>query len=103
MYNWLYNCIQGWKESKAMNLEKRQKMMFFSYFYRHSLFFARWINYWVLMRFIILKMRDEFLFHFCLYFFGGLIIINGGITIGSLLVFVQYFGILYKNINNISP
>lgn len=102
MYNWLYSCIQGWKESKALNLEKRQKIMFVSYLHRYALFFARWINYWVLRRFIVPKMRDEFLFRFCLYFFGGIIIINGGITIGSLLVFVQYFSILYKNINNIS-
>lgn len=102
MYNWLYSCIQGWKESKALTLEKRQKIIFVSYLHKFALFFARWINYWVLRCCIVPKMRDEFLFRFCLYFFGGLIIINGGITIGSLLVFVQYFGILYKNINNIS-
>lgn len=102
MYNWLYSCIQGWKESKALTLEKKQKMIFVSYIHKFALFFARWINYWVLRCCIVPKMRDEFLFRFCLYFFGGLIIINGSITIGSLLVFVQYFGILYKNINNIS-
>jgi ATP-binding cassette subfamily B protein/subfamily B ATP-binding cassette protein MsbA len=101
-YNWLYSCIQGWKESKALNLENKQKMIFVSYLHKFALFFARWINYWVLRYFIVPKIRDEFLFRFCLYFFGGLIIINGDITIGALLVFVQYFGILYKNINNIS-
>lgn len=99
---WLYFCIQGWKETKSLNLQNNNRIKFTSYLHKSAILFARWINYWVLRRFIVPKIRDEFLFKFCLYFFGGLLIIKGKITIGSLLVFVQYFTLLYQNINNIS-
>lgn len=101
-YNWLYNSIQGWKEIKALNLQNHEKRIFVRYLHKFANYLGSWFSYWVTRVFIMPKIKDEFLFRFCLYFFGGLLIMKDRITIGALLVFIQYFGLLSKSINNVS-
>jgi ABC-type multidrug transport system fused ATPase/permease subunit len=60
----------------------------------HRRFFGTWNNYWVARVLIIPKIKEKFLMQFCLYFFGGLLIIAGRFEIGSLLVFMQYYALL---------
>ncbi len=100
--SWLYSSIQGWKEVRALNLQKHQIRTFVKYAHNYAEFMGRWINYWVLRVLIIPKIKDEFLMKFALYFFGGILIIRGDITIGSLLVFAIYYDLLSENIRLVS-
>lgn len=100
--SWLHTLIQGWKEVKALNLQKYQLRIFVRYAHNFAEYFGRWINYWVLRVLIIPKIKDEFLMKFALYFFGGLMIMRGEITIGALLVFAMYYNLLCENIRRVS-
>lgn len=99
---WLQASIQGWKEVKALNLQKQQMGIFVRYAHNFAEFFGRWINYWVARILVIPKIKDEFLMKFTLYFFGGLLIMRGEMTIGTLLVFVMYYNLLSGSIRTVS-
>lgn len=102
MSSWLHSSVQGWREIKALNLQKHEEMQFVRYIHKYAVFFGTWINYWVIRALVIPKIKDEFLMQFSLYFFGGLLIIRGNFEIGSLLVFMQYYGILSGAIKTVS-
>ena len=72
--------------------------------YAHNFaeFFGRWINYWVARILVIPKIKDEFLMKFALYFFGGLLIMRGEMTIGTLLVFAMYYHLQSGSIRTVS-
>ncbi|MCG3771990.1 MAG: putative multidrug export ATP-binding/permease protein [Nitrosomonadaceae bacterium] len=100
--SWLQNSFQGWKEVKALNLFRNQKKIFVRYLYHFAAYYARWIHYHALRGSVIPHIKDEFLMKFALYFFGGLMIMRGEITIGSLLVFAVYYTLLSKSIREVS-
>lgn len=102
MNAWLYSSLQSWKEIKALNLQNRQKVVFVSHIKKYALYYAKWIYYWTLRALVIPKIRNEFLMRFGLYFLGGLLVMNGQMSIGSLLVFVTYFEMLTKAILEVS-
>lgn len=102
MSSWLHASVQGWREVKALNLQKHEEQQFVRYIHRFSIFFSTWINYWVVRVLIIPKIKEEFLMQFSLYFLGGLLIIRGQFGIGSLLVFMQYYGILSGAVKTVS-
>lgn len=97
----IYNSLLGWREIRALNLEETCEKTFISYAERYSELFLEWIKFWVTRVLIIPKIKDEFLMQFLLYFLGGLLIFNGNITIGALLVFAQYYTQLVKTVQNI--
>ena len=99
---WLQASIQGWKEIKALNLQRHEMTHYVRFVHAHALFNSRWINYWVMRVLIIPKIKDEFLMKFALYFFGGLLIMGGQITIGSLLVFATYYNLLSDAVQSAS-
>jgi len=99
---WMDSSIQGWKEIKALNLQKKEARKFAHYAHNYAEFFSRWINYWVIRVLVIPKIVDEFLMKFSLYFFGGLLIMSGKLTIGNLLVFALYYDMLSRSIRKIS-
>jgi ATP-binding cassette subfamily B protein/subfamily B ATP-binding cassette protein MsbA len=94
MSSWLHASVQGWREIKALNLQKHEERQFVRHIHNFAIYFGTWINYWVMRVLIIPKIKEEFLMRFCLYFFGGLLIIAGRFEIGSLLVFMQYYALL---------
>ena len=102
MTAWLHASIQGWREIKALNLEKRQKIQFIRFLHNHALYFAKWINFWVARVLVIPKIKDEVFMRFGLYFFGGFLIINGHMKISDLLVFAMYYSMLSGAINSVS-
>jgi ATP-binding cassette subfamily B protein/subfamily B ATP-binding cassette protein MsbA len=101
-YNRLQTSIQGWKEVKALNLQKREKRNFVRYAHNFAEYFGRWIYYWVLRALIIPRIKDEFLMKFALYFFGGLLVMRKDITIGDLLVFSVYYELLSNSVRTVS-
>jgi ATP-binding cassette subfamily B protein/subfamily B ATP-binding cassette protein MsbA len=94
MSSWLHASVQGWREVKALNLQRHEEKQFVRYIHNFAVYFGTWINYWVARVLIVPKIKEEFLMRFCLYFFGGLLIIAGHFEIGSLLVFMQYYALL---------
>ncbi|CAH1209520.1 Putative multidrug export ATP-binding/permease protein [Paenibacillus plantiphilus] len=102
MSTWLHASIQGWKEIKALNLEKNQEIRFVGFIRKYALYYAKWINYWTMRALILPKIRDEFFMKFGLYFLGGLLIIYEGFKISDLLVFSMYYGMFSTAINTVS-
>lgn len=102
MSSWLHASVQGWRQVKALNLQKHEERQFARYTHNYAIFNGKWINYWVTRVLIIPKMKEEFLMQFSLYFLGGLLIIKGHLEIGSLLVFMQYYGILSNALETVS-
>ncbi len=102
MSSWLHASIQGWREIKALILQKHEERQFAWYIHHYAIFFGTWINYWVARVLVIPKIKEEFLMQFSLYFFGGLLIIEGHFEIGSLLVFMQYYSILSNALKTVS-
>lgn len=102
MSSWLHASVQGWREIKALNLQKHEELQFVRYIHKFAVYFGIWINFWTARALVIPKIKDEFLMQFSLYFLGGILIINGRFEIGSLLVFMQYYGILSQAIKTVS-
>jgi len=102
MNTWLHNSLQSWREVKALNLQNHQRVVFISHIKKYALYYAKWINYWTLRALIIPQIRNEFMMKFGLYFLGGMLVMKGKMTIGSLLVFATYFEMLSKAILNVS-
>lgn len=98
---WIYAALSGWREIRALNLEEACEKTFVSYAKRYSELFSVFIEFWVARFLIIPKIKDEFLLQFLLYFLGGLLIFNGNITIGALLVFAQYYSRLAETIQTV--
>lgn len=102
MSAWLHASVQGWREVKALGLYKRQERRFIRYLNNYALYFGAWINYWTARVLIVPKIKNEFLMKFGLYFFGGLLIINGKIKISDLLIFTSYYGMLSGSVQSLS-
>lgn len=102
MYSWLSASIQGWREVRALQMERVQNRQFIHYLNQFARYYSRWIHYWTARALVISKIKDDFLMRFGLYFFGGLLIIRGEISIGELLVFASYYGILSNAMRTIS-
>lgn len=99
--SWLQGSIQGWKEIKALNLEKEQSRVFAAYWHKLSRQIFAGRMYWFGNRCFI-AIKDFFITKMNLYFIGGLLIINGEITIGSLLIFMKYYEQLFQSIGSIN-
>lgn len=102
MSSWLHASVQGWREIKALNMQKHEERQFARYIHSYAIFFGLWINYWVVRVLVLPKIKDEFFMRFSLYFLGGLLILGRHLEITSLLVFMQYYGILSNALGTVS-
>lgn len=102
MTSWLHESIQGWREVKAFNLQKYETRLYFHFLHTEMIGFAKWINYWTARVLIIPKIKNECFMQFGLYLIGGLLIIEGNLNIGELLVFSVYYSLLSNAIQNVS-
>lgn len=100
--DWLLDSIQGWKEVKALAIERSEKNRLSKSFHQIGILDAKWIMYWLLNDLIIPAIKDDLIMKFMLYFVGGLLIIKGDITIGSMLIFVNYYSNFYNATNTIN-
>jgi ABC-type multidrug transport system fused ATPase/permease subunit len=87
---WLQNSLRGWQEIKAGGLEKRSSLTFTEYWHRLSEAFFRQHLFWYGNR-TFQAIKDFFITRMNLYFVGGLLIIYGEMSIGTLLVFMKYY------------
>ncbi len=102
MTSWLHESIQGWREVKAFNLQKYETRLYFHFLHTEMIGFAKWINYWTARVLIIPKIKNECFMQFGLYLIGGLLVIEGNLNIGELLVFSVYYSLLSNAIQNVS-
>lgn len=100
--SWLFASIQGWREVRALNLQKHEQIQYIKFLHKYALFFGKWINYWVARVLVIPKIKNEFLMKFSLYFIGGLLIMKGVFSIGALLLFIQYYKIVENSVQKVS-
>lgn len=100
--DWLYSVISGWREVRAMNLQEKGKEVFRNYSKKDAVYFTKVTNYWVIRNRILPRIKDEFLMQFLVYFIGGVLIYYNQLTIGSLLVFAQYYAILMTSVQEVT-
>jgi ATP-binding cassette subfamily B protein/subfamily B ATP-binding cassette protein MsbA len=100
--SWLYACVQGWRESKSLNLQKHQMRQFVDFSHKEMVRNSIWINYWTARTLVVPKIKDEFFMQFGLYFLGGLLVVHGKMDIGNLLVFVVYYKMTSNAIQTLS-
>lgn len=100
--DWLYSVISGWREVRAMNLQKQGEEVFRNYSKKDAIYFSKVTNYWVIRNQILPKIKDEFLMQFLVYFLGGILIYYNQISIGTLLVFAQYYTILSTAVQDVT-
>ncbi len=99
--NWLVNDIRGYKEVKALNIQKKEQSKFIWHWKKLCNYnFRKWMVWFANLNFIIL--RDTFIVNLSLYFIGAILIFNGEITVGSLLVFKVYYEKMMLSINKLS-
>lgn len=94
--------LQGWREVKALNLNRWQIRHFIKYVHVQALCNARWINCWTARVLIIPKIKEEFFMRFGLYFLGGLLVAKNALHISDLLVFVVYYEMMANAMKNVS-
>ena len=102
MTAWLHTSIQGWREVKALNLQRHEKRAFVHFLNERGKLFAKAVQFWTVRVLVLPKIRDDLFMQFGLYFFGGLLIINNHLKIGDLLVFSMYYAMLSGAVKTVS-
>jgi len=100
--SWLNTSIHGWREVRALNLQKHEEREFIRYNHKFANYFIPWNNYWVTRVLVIPKIKNTFILQFALYFIGGLLIMANQLSIGNLLVFAVYYNMLSGAVNTVS-
>jgi len=99
--SFLHNTFQGWKEVKLYNLEEDKKYELEQFREKLAkLVFSSQI-YWFINRAFI-AFKDFFITKMNLYFVGGLLIITGRLDVALLLVFMNYYELMFSNLNNLT-
>lgn len=100
--SWLTQVIVGWKEVKALNLHDYELAKFDAYSENNAHNFKVATNWWTTRVLVLPQIKEVFFKQFLLYFIGGILILNGKITIGVLLVFAQYYSMLAESVKLVS-
>jgi len=98
---WLAHSLRGWKEIKASGMEKRVTLQFTEHWHAISKAFFRQHMYWYGNR-SFQAVKDFFITRMNVYFVGGLLIIYGDMSIGTLLVFMMYYEQFFTHIGRIT-
>ncbi|KYH33963.1 putative multidrug export ATP-binding/permease protein [Clostridium tepidiprofundi DSM 19306] len=99
---WLHSTISNWREIRALNLEKSEEKRFIGFSHNDAVMFSRWNNFWITRRLVIPQFKDVFFMQFSLYLIGGIMILKNQLSIGALLIFVQYYSYLSESITALS-
>jgi len=102
MSSWLHASVQGWREVKALNLHRHEKLRFIRFINIYGKLYAKWVHYWTIRVLLLPRIRDDLFMQFGLYFIGGLLIIYGNLRIGDLLVFSMYYAMLSGAVRTVS-
>ena len=100
--SWLDETIKSWREIWINRCEAKRESEFTEFQTNEDIYHGKWIRFWVTRVLVIPQIKDEFIMQFVLYFLGGILIYYNQLTIGVLLVFVKYFGILSDSVKAVS-
>jgi ABC-type multidrug transport system fused ATPase/permease subunit len=99
--SWQSEILGAWKEIKAQNLERHELKTHIKYRHKIGYLQIRWITMSFsddLMYFI----KEDIFTRLLSYLIGGFFLLAGTLTLGTLLMFVQYFTTLFDNIVNMN-
>lgn len=99
---WLDETIKCWREVRVNRCENKRRQEFEEFQIVDETYFVTWLRFWVTRVLVIPKIKDDFIMQFILYFLGGILIYYNYISIGMLLVFVQYYGMLSDSVKAVS-
>ena len=99
---WLDETVKCWKEIRINQYEDTRKKEFEGFQVIDETYHSIWLRFWVTRILAIPKIKDDFVMQFMLYFLGGILIYYNYISIGVLLVFVQYYGMLSDCVKEVS-
>ena len=99
---WMNNTLNNWKEVKALCLEKTIIRKYLSFLHVHIILNAKKMYFFVARYLIIPWIKEKFFMQILMFLIGGLLVINNMMTVGGLLVFIIYYGMLSKAISTIS-
>lgn len=99
---WLDETIKSWREIRINRCEAKREAEFTDFQMTEEVCHRKWLRFWVTRVLVIPQIKDEFIMQFVLYFLGGILIYYNQLTIGVLLVFVKYFGILSDSVKAVS-
>ena len=98
----MFEVFQKWKEVKSLCLEEDNFDKFVGYIDKLKILSMKWMVKYILFENTYKTFRSELVDKLFLYFVGGLLIIKGQLTIGSLVQFMAYFSKLISEIDGIS-
>lgn len=99
---WLDETLKGWKEIRVNKCEAKRKKEFEDFSEVDETYFMTWLRFWTTRVLVIPKLKDEFIMQFVLYFAGGTFLYYRQLSIGALLIFVRYYGILSNSVKEAS-
>ncbi|KAI4453119.1 atp-dependent permease mdl1 mitochondrial [Holotrichia oblita] len=97
----VHTSLQSWREVKTLGMEKQESDKFTAYWDKLSPLFVKQEIFWYLNRGVI-AFKDLFITRMNLYFLGGLLIFNGYLSVGDLLVFMVYYETLFASVGVIN-
>lgn len=97
----LHVSLQNWKEIKSNNLEQNEEKVLSRFWDKLTPLFIKQQVYWYINRGFI-AFKNLFITKMNIYFIGGLLIINGHMTVGLLLAFMSYFDQFFSNISKLT-
>lgn len=96
----LYHIMQNWKEIKTSNLQELQVEKYKGYGYEIFKLSVKQEKYRTI-NLTLRAIKEFFITKMILYFVGGMLIMAKRMTVGALLVFVNYYEAFYSNISRI--
>lgn len=93
----VHNAFQNWRMIKAHGLEQHESNMVKKHWDILTPLFIKKQIYWFINRSFI-AIKDTFITTMNLYFVGGILVINGQLELGLLLMFMNYYSKFYSNI-----
>jgi ABC-type bacteriocin/lantibiotic exporter with double-glycine peptidase domain len=98
--NYLFDSIQKWREVKAQNLEQDLTDEYNEKLQPERKTLLSWMLYFAFNG-VFYDFKSMFVNNVLMYFIGGLLIIAGQLSVGSLLMFMSYMGSFSGNIDSI--
>lgn len=98
-YSFEYNSIQFWKEIKSQCLEKAMISKFKDYRKNLAKLGLVFIRYW-LYRELFNDFKANYLNKVLIYIIGAFFVINNQLSVGNLILFGEYFSLLFNEISN---
>ena len=100
-YSFEHETLQNWKEIKTLHVEDT----FIERFKMHRKKLAKlgykWVRYWFCQE-VFNDFKLNYLTKILIYVSGAFFVISKEITVGELVIFSEYFAILFNNIDELS-